>query len=131
MEAFDNPQKRRTGLDRIVHAGGYSLAGLRAAWDESAFRTELLLAAVLLPASFALGRSLAEVALLAGSVMLVLIVELLNTAIESAVDRSGLQWHALSRRAKDAGSAAVLLALLLCAAIWIAVGWARFQHGAF
>jgi diacylglycerol kinase (ATP) len=126
MDTFDNPQKRRAGLDRVLHAAGYSLAGLRAAWDERAFRSELLLAAVLLPGSFALARSLAEAALLAASVVLVLIVELLNTAIESAVDRIGPQWHTLSGRAKDAGSAAVLLALLLCVALWVAVAFDRY-----
>jgi diacylglycerol kinase (ATP) len=130
VDAFENLQKRRTGLDRIVHAGAYSAAGLRAAWGESAFRTELLLAAILLPSSFVLGRTLPEVALLAASVVLVLIVELLNTALESAVDRVGLEWHALSKRAKDAGSAAVLLALLLCAAIWTGVAWSRYARQA-
>lgn len=113
-----NPQKSRSGLNRIRHAAGFSWAGLRAGWDEAAFRQEALAAGVLLPLAFWLGRGWVEVALLAGSVLLVMIVELLNTGIEAAIDRIGLEWHPLSRRAKDVGSAAVLLSLLLCAGIW-------------
>ena len=115
-----NPQKLRTGLRRAWHATGYSLAGLRAGWNETAFRQEAIAAMVLLPLSFWLGRSWVETALLAGSVLLVLIVELLNTGIEAAIDRIGPEWHALSKRAKDMGSAAVLLSLLLSGGIWIA-----------
>lgn len=113
-------QKLRTGFDRVWHAAGFSLAGLRAGWEETAFRQEALAAIVLLPASFWLGRSWIEVALLAGSVLLVMIVELLNTGIETAIDRIGPEWHDLSKRAKDMGSAAVLLALVLAAGIWLA-----------
>jgi diacylglycerol kinase (ATP) len=119
-------QKLRTGLDRIAHAAQFSLAGLRAGWDETAFRQEALAAIVLVPASFWLGRSWAEVALLAGSVVLVMIVELLNTGIEAAVDRIGPEWHDLSKRAKDMGSAAVLLGLLLAGGIWAAALYQRF-----
>ena len=115
-----NPQKNRTGLNRVLHAAGYSLAGLRAGWYETAFRQEALLAIVLVPLSFWLGRSWVETALLAGSVLIVMIVELLNTGIETAIDRIGPEWHELSKRAKDMGSAAVLLSLLLCGGIWIA-----------
>lgn len=115
-----NPQKSRTGLNRVLHAAGYSVAGLRAGWGETAFRQEAILAIVLLPLSFWLGRSWVETALLAGSVLIVMIVELLNTGIETAIDRIGPEWHALSKRAKDMGSAAVLLSLLLCGGIWIA-----------
>jgi diacylglycerol kinase (ATP) len=113
-----NPQKLRTGLSRIWHAAGYSLAGLRAGWDEAAFRQEVLASIVLLPLAFWVGRSWVEVALLAGSVLLVMIVELLNTGIETAIDRIGPEWNQLSKRAKDMGSGAVLLSLLLCAGIW-------------
>ena len=84
---------------------------------------------VLVPLSFWLGRSWVEAALLAGSVVLVMIVELLNTGIETAIDRIGPEWHALSKRAKDMGSAAVLLALLLCAGIWAGALYQRFFHG--
>lgn len=122
-------QKGRTGIERIVHAAGYSCSGLQAAWrGESAFRQETVLAMVLLPTSFWLGQSWIEVALLAGSVMLVLIVELLNSAIEATVDRIALELHPLSKRAKDLGSAAVLLSLLLCGAIWATALWQRWSH---
>ena len=119
-------QKLRSGLDRIAHAAVFSLAGLRAGWRETAFRQEALAAIVLVPASFWLGRSWAEVALLAGSVLLVMIVELLNTAIEAAIDRIGPEWHDLSKRAKDMGSAAVLLSLVLAGGIWVAALHGRF-----
>ena len=121
-----NPQKLRTGLRRVWHATGYSLAGLRAGWSETAFRQEAIVAALLLPLSFWLGRSWMETALLAGSVMLVLIVELLNTGIETAIDRIGPEWHSLSKAAKDLGSAAVLLSILLCVGVWLAALWQRF-----
>ncbi len=119
------PQKQRTGLDRIRHAAGFSLAGLRQGWQETAFRQEAIAAAVLLPLAFWLGQGWVERALLAGTVVLVLIVELINSALESAIDRIGPEWHALSKRTKDLGSAAVLLALLLCALTWLAALWER------
>ncbi len=122
-----NPHKGRTGLDRIVRATGYSLEGLVSAYrGESAFRQEFWLAVILLPAAFWLGRSWVEVALLAGSVMLVLIVELLNSGIEAAIDRVSFEMHDLSKRAKDLASAAVLLSLLLCGGVWAAALWQRF-----
>jgi diacylglycerol kinase (ATP) len=121
-----NPQKARKGLNRILHAGGYSIQGLRAGWGETAFRQEAILAVALLPLAFWLGQSWVETALLAGSVLLVMIVELLNTCVESAIDRIGPEWHDLSKRAKDMGSAAVLLSLLLCAGVWLGALWHRF-----
>src|SRR3954464_4030594 len=90
-------QKRRSGLDRVWHAAGFSLAGLRAGWGETAFRQEAMAAFVLVPAAFWLGRGWPEVALLAGSVLLVMMVELLNTAIEAAIDRIGPERHELSK----------------------------------
>lgn len=117
-----NEFKGRTGIDRIVHAARNSLNGLRAAYTgESAFRQETWLALVMLPAAFWLGRSAIEVALLVASVLLVLIVELLNSAIEAVVDRVSFDWHDLSKRAKDIASAAVLLSLLMCAGMWLTV----------
>lgn len=121
-----NPQKSRKGLNRILHAGGYSIQGLRAGWGETAFRQEAILAMALVPLAFWLGQSWIEIALLAGSVLLVMIVELLNTCVESAIDRIGPEWHDLSKRAKDMGSAAVLLSLLLCAGVWLSAVWHRF-----
>jgi diacylglycerol kinase (ATP) len=119
-------QKRRSGLDRLWHAAGFSLAGLRAGWGETAFRQEAIAAIVLVPLAFWVGRTWLEVALLAGSVVLLMVVELLNTAIEAAIDRIGPEWHDLSKRAKDMGSAAVLLTVLLCAGIWAAALYQRF-----
>ena len=113
-----NPQKARKGLNRVWHALGYSVAGLRAGWHETAFRQEAIASGLLLPAAFWLGQSWVESVLLAGTVVLVMIVELLNTGIETAIDRIGPEWHDLSKRAKDMGSAAVLLSLLLCSATW-------------
>lgn len=121
-----NPQKNRTGLDRIRHATGYSMAGLKAGWGETAFRQEAMAALVLVPLAFWLGRSWVEVALLAGSVVAVMVVELLNTGIETAIDRIGPEWHDLSKRAKDMGSAAVLLSLLMCGGIWAAALFTRW-----
>jgi diacylglycerol kinase (ATP) len=122
-----NPQKARTGLNRVWHAAGYSMAGLRAGWGEAAFRQEAIGALFLVPLAFWLGRTWVEVALLAGSVIALMVVELLNTAVETAIDRIGPEWHDLSKRAKDMGSAAVLLSLLLAAGIWVAAAYARFM----
>ena len=113
-------------MARLWHAFGYSLTGLRAAWREPAFRQEAALSFVLVPAAFWLGRNWVETALLAGSCLIVMVAELLNSGIEAAIDRIGLQRHPLSKRAKDLGSAAVLLALLLAGGIWLAAICARF-----
>lgn len=126
-DPFVNAQKSRKGVNRLWHAAGYSLHGLRAGWGEPAFRMEALLAMVLVPLSFWLGRNWVEVALLAGSIVVLMIVELLNTAVEAAIDRIGLERHELSGRAKDIGSAAVMLASLLLIGIWGAALWQRFS----
>lgn len=122
-----NPQKSRTGFSRIWHALIYSLAGLRAGWDETAFRQEAIASFFLVPLAFWIGRGWVETALLIGTVVLVMIVELLNTGIETAIDRIGPEWHALSKRAKDMGSAAVLLSLLLCGGTWVAAIWSHLS----
>ena len=112
----------------MVRATGNSWAGLRAAWlHESAFRQESVLFALLLPLGLWLGQSWLERAVLIGVAALVLIVELLNSAVESAIDRISLDDHELSKRAKDLGSAAVLASLLLCAGVWAAALWARWM----
>ena len=121
-----NPQKARKGLTRVWHATAYSLAGLRAGWSEPAFRQEAIAAIVLVPAAFWVGTGWLERAVLIGTVVLVLVVELLNTGVEAAIDRIGPEWHVLSKRAKDMGSAAVLLSLLLCAGTWGGAVWHRW-----
>jgi len=116
-----------TGLKRIVNALFFSLAGLRAAWQqEAAFRQECVLCAVLVPLAFWLGQSAVERSLLIASCVLVLIVELLNSAVEAVVDRIGTDHHKLSGRAKDQGSAAVLVSLALTVSIWSMIAWQRF-----
>ena len=125
QDATSTPQKNRTGLSRMWHATGYSLEGLRAGWHETAFRQEALAAMVLVPGALWLGNGWMERAVLIGTIVLVLVVELLNTGIETAIDRIGPEWHALSKRAKDMGSAAVLLSLLLCAGTWAGAVWQR------
>ena len=111
-------------MARIVAAGGYSMQGLKAAYrHEAAFRQECWLLAILLPVALVWNVGPVEKVLLIGSLMLVPIVELLNSAIESVVDRIGPEYHELSGRAKDIGSAAVLLTLLLAAITWGLILW--------
>lgn len=119
---MESPHKGKTGLQRLLNATRYSLAGFaEAIRKEDAFRQELLLAAVLIPAGLWLGGSATDKALLVGCILLVLIVELLNSAIEATVDRVSLDEHHLAKRAKDMGSAAVMLALINAAAVWFIV----------
>ena len=120
--ARESPFKGETGLRRVISATRNSWAGLREAVRcEDAFRQELILAAALIPLAFVLGTNGVERALLAGSVMLVLIVELLNSAVEATVDRISFENHRLAKRAKDIGSAAVLLTLATTALVWALV----------
>ncbi len=122
--------KGRTGLMRILFATRHSLDGLRAAYTgENAFRQEVWAASVMLPLALWLGRGWVEKALLMGAVLLVLIVELLNSAIEATVDRVSMELHELSKRAKDLASAAVFLSLVLCGGVWVAALWHRFVPG--
>ena len=115
-----NPNiEKHTGLRRLIRAFGHSIAGLSAAFrTEEAFRIEVVLAAFLLPVAFFVQVSAAERALLIGSILFVMIVELINSAIEAVVDRISLERHELSKHAKDIGSAAVLLATVLSTATW-------------
>jgi diacylglycerol kinase (ATP) len=118
----ESPFKGKTGLQRVLNATRYSLEGFAAAArHEDAFRQELMLAAVLVPLGLWLGNDGAERALLAGSMLFVLAVELLNSAIEATVDRVSLEDHLLAKRAKDLGSAAVMMSLATVAAIWLLV----------
>ena len=127
-EIHENLQKQRRGLNRIIHAFGFSMQGLKAGMHEPAFKQEAYLAFVLIPLSFFVGNNWVEISILSGSVIFVLTVELLNTGLESAIDRVGPQWHDLSKRCKDLGSAAVLLSILLCMAIWLAALFSILPH---
>lgn len=119
---MESPYKGKTGLRRLWNALGYSLAGFRAAYKhEDAFRQEALLAAILIPLAIWLPVQLIGKALMIGSVLLVIMVELLNSAVEATVDRISLDDHDLAKRAKDIGSAAVLVSLINAAAIWTLV----------
>lgn len=115
----ESPHKGKTGLKRVWNALFYSIDGLRAAFrHEDAFRQEVFLAAVLIPAALFTPAGGPGKALMIAAVLLVLVVELLNSAVEAAVDRISLENHALAKRAKDIGSAAVLLALINVPVVW-------------
>ena len=130
-EPVDDPARRdgralkgKRGLQRLVNATRYSFDGLRAAWrHEDAFRQEVLVAAVLIPLALWLPVARTEKLLLVASVLLLLLVELLNTAIEAAVDRDSYEINPLGKRAKDLGSAAVLIALVIAVLAWGTVLW--------
>jgi len=120
--AEESPFKGKTGLRRVWNAMFYSVSGLRAAYrHEDAFRQEVWLAAILIPVSFLFPVSGIGRALMIASVLLVLIVELVNSAIEAAIDRISLERHKLSKRAKDIGSAAVFIALINVLATWLLI----------
>ncbi|MFT3757774.1 diacylglycerol kinase [Thauera sp.] len=116
---MESPFKGKTGLRRVWNAFHYSLDGLGAAWrHEDAFRQEAVLAVVMVPLALWLGEGAIERVLMIGSVLLVLIVELMNSAVEATVDRISLERHPLAKRAKDVGSAAVMIALINVAVVW-------------
>ncbi|WP_234970074.1 diacylglycerol kinase [Brachymonas denitrificans] len=118
----EHPQKSRRGLSRLWHATLYSIDGLKAAVREcSAFRMELTLAAIGIPLSFVVGRSWAEVVILAGSLVALMVIELLNSGIEDAIDRISYELHPLAKRAKDFGSAAVFLGSVFCGTVWLSM----------
>jgi diacylglycerol kinase (ATP) len=118
----ESPFKGKTGVQRVMNATRYSIEGLAAAArHEDAFRQELILAAVLVPLGLWLGADGIERALLVGSVLMVLVVELLNSAVEATVDRVSLEDHRLAKRAKDIGSAAVMLSLVTVGLVWLLV----------
>jgi diacylglycerol kinase (ATP) len=116
-----------TGIRRIIRATRFSAQGFSSAWKhEAAFRQELVLVVLMTPLAVWLGRSHVETALLIAVLLLVLIVELFNSAIEAAIDRHGDEHHELSGRAKDMGSAAVFVVLVIVVLVWGAVAWQRF-----
>lgn len=121
------PDAQPVGFRRLIRASEYSMAGLRACWkNETAFRQEAVFAIFMIPGAFWLGSTVVETILLVSSVLLVLIVELLNSAIEAAVDRVGTDPHSLAGLAKDLGSAAVLLSLAVVWLTWGLIAWERF-----
>lgn len=121
------PKANKRGLSRLLAAAGFSIAGFSAAWrNEEAFRQEIALGLVLVPLALWLGQTMSQRVLLLGTWLLVIIVELLNSAIEAAIDRIGDDLHELSGQAKDMGSAAVLTSLILMVFTWAAVVWDRF-----
>ena len=116
----------KTGVTRVIHAFGYSMKGFKAAWkNEAAFRQEAMLTLVLTPVAFFIAQTPIELALLIGALLIVVITELLNSAIEAVVDRTGAELHELSGRAKDMGSAAVFVSLALCTIVWAAIIFQR------
>ncbi len=120
-------EKKDTLIRHIMNAFVYSLAGLRAAWkNELAFRTETIVILIFIPLGLWLGRSAAEKALLTASCLLILITELLNSALEAVVDRIGPQQHELSKRAKDIGSAAAFISMIAAAVVWGVIIFGRF-----
>ncbi len=121
-------QKTRKGLDRIARAFGISMKGLRAAWLEKAFRQEVALSLVMVPAALLLGRTWIETMMMLTSVGLVLICEIANSAVEAVVDRIGPEFHELSGRAKDMGSAMVFISLVLCVLAYGGVIVGRLWH---
>lgn len=127
-EALDGRAlKGKRGLRRLINAARYSVDGLRAAWEhEDAFRLEVRIAAVMIPVALLLPFGVVEKVLLIAVVVLVLVAELLNTGIEAAVDRDSFEINPLGKRAKDYGSAAVMLTMLLAGGTWLAILLARF-----
>ena len=116
---MESPFKGKTGIRRLINAFGYSMAGLKAAYqNEDAFRQEVWLAVILIPLAWVLAPEALGRALMIGSILLVMVVELLNSAIEATVDRISLENHQLAKRAKDIGSAAVFVSLVNLAMIW-------------
>jgi len=122
LTMMESPHKGKTGIRRLLNAFGYSCAGIKEAYrNEDAFRQELLLAAILLPLAFWVKVAATGRALMIASVLLLLIVELLNSAIEATVDRISLDDHKLAKRAKDIGSAAVLVTIVNLLLVWLLV----------
>jgi diacylglycerol kinase (ATP) len=117
-----SPYKGKTGLKRLMNAFGYSIAGTLAAFKhEDAFRQEVTLAIVLIPVAIYFGETAIHQALMIGSLLFIIIVELLNSSIEATVDRISVKHHKLAKRAKDIGSAAVFFSLINAAVIWFLI----------
>ncbi len=120
-------QSQQNWFRRLINAFMYSVSGFRAAWvNEQAFRQEIIMAIFLVPTALWLGTNAVQRALLIGAYLIVPLTELINSAIEAIVDRMGSERHVLSGRAKDMGSAAVLLSLFLCGIVWAIIAYERF-----
>lgn len=123
-----NEMQKNTGIKRVILATKYSWLGLVAAWkNEAAFRQEVVALIIAIAVALTLDVSLLHKVVLVGSVVFVMIVELMNSAVEAVVDRIGLERHELSGRAKDLGSAAVLLAIALATMVWVGILWTHFN----
>ena len=117
-----SPYKGKTGIKRLINAFKYSVAGTLAAFKhEDAFRQEVILSTILIPLAIYLGQTAAEQALMIASILLIIIVELLNSSVEATVDRISVKRHKLAKRAKDIGSAAVFFSLINAAVIWFLI----------
>lgn len=124
---MENPNKHRTGLTHVWYATGVALQGLLAAWrHEDAFRQEVLVAVIAIPVALIVPSDLLGKALMISSILLVLIVELINSAVEAAVDHTSLERHPLAKRAKDIASAAVLLSIANALVVWLLVLYRLF-----
>ena len=114
--------KNQTGFRRLVNATGYSLSGLKSAWsNEASFRQETIIVIFLIPLGIWLGQNAVERSLLISTCLIVIVTELINSAIEAVVDRNGSEYHELSKRAKDLGSAAVLMSIILLIIVWVLI----------
>ncbi|MGR5221100.1 diacylglycerol kinase [Vibrio parahaemolyticus] len=123
-----NQMQKNTGIKRVILATKYSWLGLVAAWkNEAAFRQEVVALIIAIAVALILDVSLLHKVVLVGSVVFVMIVELMNSAVEAVVDRIGVERHELSGRAKDLGSAAVLLAIALATMVWVGILWTHFS----
>ncbi len=119
---MESPFKGKTGITRLINAFGYSIEGFKAAFkNEDAFRQEIYLAIILIPLGFLVGETAIQKTLLISSILIVLIIELLNSGIEATVDRISIEYHDLAKRAKDIGSAAVFLAIINLLFTWIII----------
>jgi diacylglycerol kinase (ATP) len=125
-QSDSNQLKGKRGLRRVLNATRYSLDGLCAAWTENAFRQEAIAFVCLVPVALLLPLTVVETVVLIGVLVLVLIVELLNSSLEAAIDRDSLEINPLGKRAKDLASAAVMLSLVLAGGTWLAILFSRF-----
>ena len=121
-------QDKLRGWSRLLPAFANSVAGFKTAWSEPAFFMEVWFVVLMFPFAFLLGQDWLQITFLISILVLVPLVELINTGIESAIDRVGLEWHEMSKRAKDLGSAAVFLSIMLCGGVWVSAIFVYWQR---